>query len=308
MLAAGPATAEAPILFNLTHAVADRQDWIAQVLSGELQRNMTPYPMKPKLPDAVVGPSANCSNLESYGRGGEEKRVCGLGQLSAPCTVISVGSNNQWQFEERVVQRTACRVVTFDCTLNASARPPAHVESRVVLIRACIGSSALHHPQNDAARRPWFLRRNYTLPPSRGVPKLPAGATIVDYASMLRLAGLTAAPAFLKMDIEGHEYSVLHSMVDEATVSEEKAMLLPAQIGIEMHAQSFGHRMSPTGVARWFVFLFVQAGYVLVDRHKRGVGCSSCSELLMASPRHHRKRAARGELISQQLALMSSAT
>jgi hypothetical protein len=53
----------------------------------------------------MIGPvSAVCkTDLEHYGEGDSEKRVCGLKALekmSSSCVVFSIGSNNEWGFEE----------------------------------------------------------------------------------------------------------------------------------------------------------------------------------------------------------------
>jgi len=33
------------------------------------------------------------------------------------CVVYSIGSNNQWDFEEAIFRSTKCMIETFDCTL-----------------------------------------------------------------------------------------------------------------------------------------------------------------------------------------------
>lgn len=45
------------------------------------------------------------------------KFVCGLDALRTPCTVFSIGSNNDWSFEFAMHARTGCRIHTFDHTL-----------------------------------------------------------------------------------------------------------------------------------------------------------------------------------------------
>jgi hypothetical protein len=48
------------------------------------------------------------------------KILCGLGKeiLENPnCIVYSIGSNNDFSFEEAVLKNTKCSVWTFDCTL-----------------------------------------------------------------------------------------------------------------------------------------------------------------------------------------------
>lgn len=48
----------------------------------------------------------------------------------------------------------------------------------------------------------------------------------VDYKTMMNIAGVKIAPAYLKMDIEGWEWAVLRSMVAHAE------HLLPGQIAV----------------------------------------------------------------------------
>ena len=54
---------------------------------------------------------------EYHFKGDEEKELCvddwdgGSG-----CVVMSIGSNDQLEFEEAVFDRTKCRTFTFDCT------------------------------------------------------------------------------------------------------------------------------------------------------------------------------------------------
>jgi len=83
-----------------------------------------------------IGPS--CSTvLEAYGKGDGEKRACSLSQIARTagrnCIIYSIGSNNMWEFEEDIFQRTTCRVETFDCTMHESIQPPEYIQSRVRL-------------------------------------------------------------------------------------------------------------------------------------------------------------------------------
>lgn len=65
--------------------------------------------------DALGAPTATtCQRIERFGAGDDEKRIC-MDDIvpSSPCLMISVGSNNQWGFEEAVVARTHCTVKTY---------------------------------------------------------------------------------------------------------------------------------------------------------------------------------------------------
>ena len=70
------------------------------------------------------------------------KLICGLDRIpdtaETPCVVYSVGSNNQWDFEAGIVERTNCRVFTFDCTVDGVV--PGHIEDRVTFHKICLGT------------------------------------------------------------------------------------------------------------------------------------------------------------------------
>ena len=231
-----------------------------------------------------VGPP--CTNLERYGRRDQLKMACALSQARAPCVIISIGSNNEWQFEEDAFRRTTCRIETFDSTLRPGSKPPAEIATRTRLHFACIGT------------------RNHT--DSRGRqfldwPSLVARATIAP--------GVEAAPvAYLKMDAEGAELEVLPQML-------ETPSLLPPQLGMELHKKHYfatskeltgkcsihvahdGHasgsrcytatsepffdRMATLGgLAMLFELLWQRGGYALVARRDNMVS-SCCTEVLL---------------------------
>ena len=139
-------------------------------------------------------------------------RACGLSSEVAPCTVISIGSRNEWDFEEEVVRRTPCRVETFDCTLHPSTKPPAALRERVRFHHACVGGRA----DTQIAPR---------------VTHLCSGTChYLSWASLLHRANVSGAPAFLKMDVEGFEWRVLPEILKPSTCA-----LLPRQIALELH-------------------------------------------------------------------------
>lgn len=98
--------------------------------------------------------------------------------MPAPCKIISIGSHNEWGFEEAIVARTNCTVDTFDCTGKGKGwAVPSAIAHRVVLHEKCIG----------------------------GAEGVKAGSQdFITWQTLLQLAGMTdAAPTYLKMDIEG---------------------------------------------------------------------------------------------------------
>jgi len=212
-----------------------------------------------------IGPP--CSDMERFGARDEAKFACGLSRASAPCTVMSFGCNNLWGFEEAVFARTPCNIEVFDCTVKNSVAPPASIAARTRLHRVCVDGA------NRTERR--------------------AGHAFLDWPSLLRLAGLTGAPLFLKIDVEGAEYELLSSMLASG--------LLPDQIALELHVPStFTTHKDETRyrVARsprpWYdrlaafgsLALFAEemwdvGGYTIVARRGNHL-CGRCTEVLLA--------------------------
>ena len=61
-----------------------------------------------------MGPVIQCppNILESFAKGDGEKRICGSIKKD-DCVVISVGSNNQWDFElDLIAKYPQCKVYT----------------------------------------------------------------------------------------------------------------------------------------------------------------------------------------------------
>jgi hypothetical protein len=111
-----------------------------------------------------VGP--RCADMEAFGQASRSgdlqgKRACGLSWARPPCTVLSIGSNNQWGFERAVVARTECRVVTFDCTLGPSVGVPADLTSRVALRRVCMTGNDAEAARAALKPATLYQRRNH---------------------------------------------------------------------------------------------------------------------------------------------------
>jgi hypothetical protein len=207
-----------------------------------------------------VGPRCRADHLVSYGSGDDEKRACGLQLLAKAagpgCHVVSIGSNNQWGFEEAIVAQTDCRVSTFDCTLPLQL-PPA-LQGRVRAYPACLGD----RDEVDAA----------------------TGRTYVSWPSLLRMAGLTHAPTHVKMDIEGYEYAALRSMW-------RSGVLLPLQISLELHyhlltvpaqtTHTAMQRLLSAGELALFAREWLDVGqYLLIDRNDNPL-CPVCTEIVL---------------------------
>lgn len=214
----------------------------------------------------VFGPiMPKCKALESYGDGDSKKGACGLlprssssSSARAPCQIISLGSNNEWSFEEAIVRTTACRIYTLDCTLESRGglHVPAHLKSRVSGHPLCIGA-------NDV--------------------KSPSGEQFLTWTSILRELKITATVTYLKMDIEGSEWSTLKSIVDSQ-------YFVPMQIAVEFHQTTIDVQSFPawSGTYVWsaqelldFSEWLVGKGYYVIDRRDNPWG-NCCSEFLIS--------------------------
>ena len=221
----------------------------------------------------LLGPAGpRCtSTLERYGRGDDEKRACSLSaRASPPCTVVSIGSNNQWGFESAIANRTGCAVHVFDCTVASNTRPPLALRSRVVFHHLCIAN----HTFDDAA----------------------TGRSYINWQTLLRrVAGQNVPPLFLKMDVEGFEFGVMRDILTSGA--------LPEQVAIELHWRTYvaAARTSgwpwrcrgssdnmmyecevpPEAISQWSDELWRRGRYMLIDRHDNPRS-RYCTEVLLA--------------------------
>lgn len=202
----------------------------------------------------ALGKIVQCppSLLLSFGTGDDEKRICGNPRAyGETCTVISVGSNNQWGFELEINERyPSCTIHTLDCTVAAEV--PARLAKRLVYHNVCLSES-------DHERH---------------------GQRFMSWPSFVSFIQLKAAPLALKMDIEGFEWGVLRSMISSQTP-------LPFSLSVELHTWTEVRDVEWYGTWRSAVFVkewmdeMVDRGYFLVDRHDNPK-CSYCSEIVLA--------------------------
>lgn len=98
-------------------------------------------PLGSRVPKGVWGPRTRCRDLVSVGqskRGSTffkavvgqmqsdgEKKICGFGSLRAPCTILSVGCNNKWDFEVAIAaHRATCTLSTAPLPTQQNLRRP----------------------------------------------------------------------------------------------------------------------------------------------------------------------------------------
>jgi hypothetical protein len=215
-------------------------------------------------------PVLACRNWAPVERIGEEKFVCNVAELSHPCLVFSIGSFNDYSFEDTVLQQTPCQVHTFDCTVEGHSVD----NSRHVYHKQCIGSNA------QAAADDRFV----TI--SQAVSNVGA--------SKLHL---------LKMDIEAFEWDVISGWRESDT-------FLPDQISFELHRSDVSpsewplyinkvrskdsdplhwqgaHAMSVAHTSLLFMHL-ANLGYGLVAKEANGECCSEFTVLRVGNIRHY---------------------
>lgn len=192
--------------------------------------------------------------------------------------VISLGSNNQFEFEQSMVAfgGTSVAIHTFDCTV-AQPAVPAEIRRHVTFHRTCLGD----FDGRDAAGRRFVRWR--TLLAELGFPTV----------------------SLLKLDIEGHERRALWDMLaGESTGAGSAAAVprnlnLPAQIAVELHSNMLqadgydshrGRRMSTIGELAMLATLWHTRGYVLAHREDnvgaaRVNGVADSTELLLLRAR-----------------------
>lgn len=160
------------------------------------------YPSIPLLP---------CASLKRYGNSrATGKQLCGLDTLSKNvCIIYSLGSNNNFQFEDAILSQTSCRVHTFDCT----SLPPKQDHPRLKFHQICLGEqSSLQE----------------SIYPQSG-KKQQVNLTFMKFDRILQMNEHQRIHV-LKMDIEGGEYSVFADLFENANRLE-----LPFQISVESH-------------------------------------------------------------------------
>lgn len=182
-----------------------------------------------------------------------QKPVCNVGGKlfhTSSCDLLSIGSNNQWDTEVGMHDQTRCRIHTFDCTSRDSM--PSRIRDRTTFHKICIGDKD-------------FTDSN--------------GLQYLSWEHVLKVAGITEAPAYLKMDIEGFEYTVMRDII-------RSGHLMPEQIAMEIHWKTnvpvtWRGRSKSIGEVGSFLTMLFQAGYRLTYVDNATV-CSHCMEVLLS--------------------------
>jgi Methyltransferase domain len=129
------------------------------------------------------------------GSGDGGKLICTGMLQSSECIVYSLGSRNDYSFEEDILSRTPCMVFTFDCTVAGHDVHPRHK-----FVKKCIGTKE----KMQASPSDWTT--------------LSAAMSFLGHKHL----------DLLKIDIEGSEYDVIGAW-------SQRDPHLPAQIAMEVH-------------------------------------------------------------------------
>lgn len=202
----------------------------------------------------ISPPVQPCAPMLRYGEGDGGKVLCNITALAHGCIIYSLGSKNQFGFEEEMVAKTPCELHTFDCTSSK----PTDLHPRIHFHSVCIGGE--DSSSGETGRKYRSLQ---------GIAR-ELGHTHID---------------LIKMDIEGHEYNVVESIfrgiADGAAAS---LAVLPGQLSFEVHyarrffqAQNLkAEKLSAGEIALMWVQLS-DLGYVMVSREDNTL-CASCAE------------------------------
>ena len=125
---------------HLSQAVEDIYN---EASPGKQAVNLISEPDLTRRFDVMMPAVDACPNLKRIGNDGEGgKLLCGLDVIpdsrSRPCIVYSIGSNDQWDFEEGIFKDTQCKIYTFDCTTQGQ-KMPRKIRSRTTFHSICLG-------------------------------------------------------------------------------------------------------------------------------------------------------------------------
>ena len=127
---------------------------------------------------AAIGPVGPiCKNIDRIQtrkqKHYEDKFMCSFYNLnvSSDCNIMSIGSNDQWGFETKLVSTTGCHTHTFDCTMAKALKKP-DLDS-VSFYSACISHE----------------------------DKIVNGRNYFTYQSLWKQTGMQTPPKMLKIDV-----------------------------------------------------------------------------------------------------------
>lgn len=188
---------------------------------------------------------------------------------TSSCVIYSIGGNNEWAFENDLLQRTPCEIHTFDCTGERERfQVPPH--PRLHFHHVCLTAYS----------------RNYNNVTN---PHKPDGTMIGESWTLLEMQKKLGHNRIdlLKVDIEGWEYPMFYSWPTLDQVVESEEILLPMQIVVEIHYQTQFANLHPdkgdfktaTDLVELQTHL-LRMGYAVVVRDDNP-HCRHCTELTL---------------------------
>ncbi|EFJ42523.1 hypothetical protein VOLCADRAFT_97397 [Volvox carteri f. nagariensis] len=180
------------------------------------------------------------------------KWLCEPAVLKEPCTVVSMGSNMAFGFEEAILNETPCQVVTLDCTVEGKKLSDRHTFHRL-----CVGSSALAN----------------------------VDTTFVTYRQFVSALGLQEIPV-LKIDVESFEFPLFGEWREHSRSLPEQIA-----VEVHLHERRLNHselelrshwgrgEFGVMDLALFFSHL-ANLGYGIVSQEMNKL-CVSCSEFTL---------------------------
>ncbi|CAB9523094.1 Pfam:DUF672 [Seminavis robusta] len=202
------------------------------------------------------------------------KIVCGIQHLQEGCIVYSIGSNNNWIFEEEIYNMTPCHIHTFDCTgPKQRFQPPAIIRNRHTFHHMCLSS---HSEPTPTKIVPTGRIRSTIMGPME---------TLEGMQRMLNHTRLD----LLKMDVEGYEFPLFESWPELTDLTASSKVFLPMQVLVEIHYSTHMKDLRPSQPGVPFkteielVALqehLLKMGYVVAVRDDNRL-CRHCTELTL---------------------------
>ncbi|KAG2427614.1 hypothetical protein HXX76_012267 [Chlamydomonas incerta] len=178
------------------------------------------------------------------------KWICDPAALESPCTILSLGSNNDFSFEAAVLKDTSCKLVTLDCTVSG-----ATLSARHTFLPVCIGSEEAAAVDNRT----------------------------VTYSQLISMLDTENVP-LLKIDVETYEYPTFASWNEYTRfLPEQIAVEVHWHHGITNSAglqPQWGRSLFGVMDLSLFFMHLANLGYGIVNKEDNPA-CPSCSEFTL---------------------------
>lgn len=169
---------------------------------------------------------------------------------SAPCSIISIGSNNLWSFEEAAYDNTACQIHTYE---------PRREDNH--------GGGAIRIPDRIASRT--TLHWGFMGLVSKS--ETPHSPPVYSWTDILKRTQRMEKPLILKLDCEGCEFNFFPYLMKIGSLH-----LLPNQIVLEVHIRPNMFKKSSDSTYHKILEIYrllFSAGYAIFTNHIGDGGC-----------------------------------